>query len=216
MGAQRRKKYSKTHFRGTAGRGIENMGERSVKTPYSEEYKEKCFYAWYSAGRPVGQTLLANIPEDAHGRKATTIKIHEWRKFRNWELRADELDAQVSLEVEKLAVREKVEMFQEHTEISQQLRQLGLEYFLDEDGNLDPKKIDSSNVALRLIVQGIRIERESRGIADAIKQVAKLSDGKLMGTISALMDGMTPEEAAELEEIVEGDFADVNEAEAAE
>lgn len=185
-----------------------------VKTPYTDEYKEKCFYAWYSAGRPVGLKLLEIIPEDAYGRRVTTIKLHEWRKFRGWEFRADELDAQVSLEVEKLAVREKVEMFQEHTEISQQLRQLGLQYFLDGDGNLDPKKIDSSNVALRLIVQGIRIERESRGIADAIMKVSKLSDGKLMGTIGALMEGMTAEEAAELEEIMEGDFADVDEDEA--
>lgn len=194
------------------------MGEskRIVKTPYTDEYKEKCFYAWYSAGRPVGLTLLEIIPEDAYGRRVTTTKLHEWRKFRGWELRADDLDAQVSLEVEKLAVREKVEMFQEHTEISQQLRQLGLQYFLDEDGNLDPTKIDSSNVALRLVVQGIRIERESRGIADAIMQVAKLSDGKLLTTIDTLMKGMTPEEAAELEEIMEGDFVDINETEATE
>jgi hypothetical protein len=70
-------------------------------------------------------------------------------------------------------VADKVEMLQRHAKVGTHIQDMALKY-LDEH-------VESLNVSnsVRLLVEGVRIERESRGISTTIEKIANLSDEEL-------------------------------------
>lgn len=91
---------------------------------YSEEYKEKCFQAWFLAGRPSRPIqMLKVIPEDENNRKPNKLVLSAWRKECGWDLRADEL---FTMAIEKSNVgliNQKAEMLERQAKLGVDLLQ---------------------------------------------------------------------------------------------
>ena len=170
----------------------EGQGElTSDNVPYSESYKELCFQAWYASGRPAGKSLVSFLPVDEFGRKPQPAKVAGWRDIGGWHGRADELDRQGSKEMETYAIEKKVEMFKRHADVARQLTEKGLDWL----GTHEP---DKSADAIRLVVEGIRIEKESVGVPDALLKIAAMNDQEITEVIGQYLNRVSGRERAEL------------------
>ena len=119
------------------------------------------------------------IPEDWNGAPAVdTIRI--WIKdiFRP---RAEDLDKRLAQEIEGRLVQEKVELLYRHAEIGRKMQKKAMDC-LD---LIDPKDL-STNAAVRLLVEGTRIERESVGMPQAIEKMINASDEDLLNRVQEL------------------------------
>lgn len=144
---------------------------RNLVLPYTTEYQDTCFALWYKAGKPVSiEKILTIIPEDYQGRRPFKALLYKW--VQDWKLRGDALDAEASNILDKDLIGERVAMLERQAQIGVQLQQMGEKYFLDNDLN-DPA------VALRAIVQGVNIERNSRGLSVALQRISSMSDEAL-------------------------------------
>ena len=174
---------------------------------YSSAFQEICFLEWYKAGRPIGQRLAHCIPvDDENGRKPNPTLIEKWRKEQGWEERADVLDAEVSREVERTAVEDRVRMLQVHAQTGQEMLQVGSAYLAEHA----PDKMAD---AIKLIIEGARLQQTSVGLASAIDKVSKMTNRQLDGVVAGLLDRYhsNKDEKPELEnteDIVEGEFSE--------
>lgn len=153
----------------------------SVTTYFPPGYKEEVFLAWYQAGKPTASMLYDIIePDRFSGAKPSVPTLSKWitYEFRD---RAEELDNQVTRTIVEKAVAEKVEMLKRHAEVGRKMQEMAIEY-LEEH-----KEYLSSNSAVRLLVEGIRIERQSVGLPEAIEDLASVSDDSLLDRIRELI-----------------------------
>lgn len=142
-------------------------------TPYTENYKELCFRAWYDADKPKGKKILAVLPEDENGRLPNIGSIRKWLRGEDgWNMRARELDVKTRANLDALIIKKRVEMFDRHAEAGAQLVDMGLEY-------LESFDITSDSVALRAIKEGTDLERKSLGISELLKSISTMSDSQL-------------------------------------
>ncbi len=140
-------------------------------TAYSLPYQEKCFVAWYSAGRPNKiADLLDKLPKDEHDRIPSKSLLKVWREEQGWDFRADELDAKAITIVNETLVNQKAQMLQEHAKMAQELMQAGMKHIKDFP------VFDSSSAAVSAIIRGAELERDSRGIGELIMKMSKMSD----------------------------------------
>lgn len=145
---------------------------------FTPEYKEECFQEWWNRGRP-GYILLYNlVPEDEAGKKPSQATLADW--IRDWKIRASSLDEQIQNELEARMVKEKVEMLARHADIGQHITDKALQY-------LNENEFPSAATALRALTEGIRIERESRGLPDALRKMLNAEDDDLMKEVQELM-----------------------------
>lgn len=153
-----------------------NMGSET----FNPDVREKAFYIWYNNGRPghskLKELLKSSIPEKE---LPNEWSIREW--VTDFNSRAYELDKQVHEQVEAIVIAEKVEMMKRHAKVGVQMQDLAIEYILAHKYDL------KTPVAVRLLVEGIRIERESRGIPEALEKMSKLTDEELLEEIKQLM-----------------------------
>jgi hypothetical protein len=115
------------------------------------------------------------------------------RWINEFKVRAEALDTIVAQTMTEKATKEKVAMLERHAKIGNQLQQISFE-FLDNPEN--QKKLNMST-ALKMLVEGIRIERESLGLPNIIAKISDTSDEKLMDEINQLLG------SAELEQLDE-------------
>jgi len=149
---------------------------------FTADYKEDCFYQWYSLGKPSMQVFSAKANPDIDGFVPSKASFDSWSK--EWRERARILDEQVMRELETRMVAEKVEMLRRHADVGKDMQDIAIEY-LDKEENI--KKVTPS-VALRLLVEGIKIERASRGMPDVLEEAINKSDEELMDDIAGLFE----------------------------
>lgn len=151
-------------------------------TPFSGDYKEKCFRIWYNEGQPSNAVTLDILPEDKYGRTPSFAVIASWRRGINgWVMRARKLDEEARKRTDEIVVRERADMFVQHALAGAELVELGLNY-LEENG------ITSDSVAIKAIKQGTDLERRSLGIAELLKKIATMSDSQLEKRAQELAD----------------------------
>lgn len=152
------------------------------RRPFSQQYKEKVFYIWYNHGKPGGNPLLPYIsPElDDWGRVPTVSLLSQWITD-EFKPRAELLDQKIKDQLESMIISEKVEMLKRHADIGSRMQDMAIE-FLNEN-----RDVLSAPAAVRLLVEGIRIERESRGIPAALEKMQEMSDEQLLDEIKELM-----------------------------
>ncbi len=152
-----------------------------VVLTYSDVYIEKVFYVWYSHGRPsrFPSDFTTLIPEDEHNRKPKIALILKWRNERNWDLRADELDARAMQIVDDEVVLQKAKMLRRQAEIGFELQEKGMQA-LREEG------FDTSASAVNAVVRGVEIERSSRGISEFLMKLSKMSDADIKEELARL------------------------------
>lgn len=151
-------------------------------TWFSDEYKYEAFLLWYNSGRPSAQSLHMSIPEAWGGEKPTRRTLNTWITH-IFEPQAEKLNAQIAKEIEARTVKEKVEMLSRHALVGGKMQDIGMDYIDKNQDNL------TSSSAVRLLVEGIRIERESRGIPQAIEQMVDKSDEDLLEEVMQLIEG---------------------------
>ena len=171
--------------------------------PYTHDYKEQCFVAWYSAGRPKKtKAWLDATPQDEFGRTPPKQTLQNWRN-EGWVFRADELDAQASVKVDKALISQKVVMLRKQAVLGAKLQVMGMDY-LEENG------FDSSASAVTAIRDGVKIEQESRGLSETVRKVASMNSDQISESVASLLGRLSHKDAAEIIDVdpVPGDEDD--------
>jgi hypothetical protein len=143
---------------------------------FSDEYHKDAFMLWYSAGKPNVRQLYQMLPDNPDGRKPSHATLHIWVKEEFME-KAMQMDQEVIDAMQDKMIQSKVEMLERHVELSRKMQAVGFKV-------LDQPNVDISvGNAVRLIIEGVRIERESNGIPDMLRKMALMTDDQLMKEI---------------------------------
>jgi hypothetical protein len=146
------------------------MKAKAIRFP--PEYKTQLFMQWYNLGKPNVNVFIRQVDEcEVTGTKW----IHE-----DFVEMAKTLDDQVIRTMNEKLVQEKVAMLSRHARVGEEMQNLALEY-------LRTKDLDSSASAIRLWMEGTKLERDSRGIPEMIKKMMSLSDDDLLKEISNMV-----------------------------
>lgn len=149
---------------------------------FPSAYVDAVFYIWYKNGRPGKEELHNLIPPDEQGRKPHTNTLYAWMSQDSWVFRADELDTELAKRMEEKLITERMEMLNKHADYGVNMTHLGWEYLVTHKDEINP------NSAVRLVVEGIRIERDSRGLANLVEEVNSMSDDKLLAKLKKTLE----------------------------
>jgi hypothetical protein len=153
-----------------------------LSAKYSPGYIDKLFAIWYDAGKPSARKLWGMIPDDEVVRgKPTHFTIRDWMNSEEWIERTQELDSEVSQHFKEKQIQSKVEMFERHSEIGQEMQRISMGWLRDHVDEL------TANTAVRMLVEGISIEQGTAGIPDALKKMLSMGDSDLQEEIAQLL-----------------------------
>jgi hypothetical protein len=155
--------------------------EDSRTEKFSHHYKEQLFLIWYQEGKPVLRKFYEIMPLDSADRKPTLATLQVWASELNWKERALDQDEEVRKQLEHQAIATKVEMLNRHAETGKELQQIGIEYIREHLDQIRP------STAVRMIIEGIRIEEGSRGIGTALKEALEMTDDELTSKVEDLL-----------------------------
>jgi hypothetical protein len=155
---------------------------RGTRKWFSPQYKDKIFYVWYNHGKLRGSVLKNFVtPEmDEWGRVPEKSTLDAWI-FDEFEPRAQKLDLEVQERLEALIVSEKVEMLKRHADVGLKMQDMAIGYLNEHQEEI------TAPAAVRMLVEGIRIERESRGIPAALDKMMNMTDEELMNEVKGLI-----------------------------
>lgn len=159
---------------------------------YSDDYKSKVFQLWYNNGKPPGSDLIniLPIPETNYGKKPSVQALNLW--IREFKERAEELDQQVREELDHTLISAKVEMLKRHVDVAREMQRISLEFL--REAELTPA------AAVRLLADGIAIERNSLGIPEALMKMVEMSDEQLVAEIKKELERSPIERTEQLDE----------------
>ena len=146
---------------------------------FSQEYHDDAFRMWYSAGKPNVRQLYQMLSDNPDGKKPSHTSLHKWIKEEFLE-RAMEMDQEVVDALQEKLIQSKVEMMERHVEVSKKMIEKGFKVL--DDPNVD---ISVGN-AVRMVIEGVRIERESNGIPEMLRKMAMMTDEQVIKTIEQL------------------------------
>jgi len=147
---------------------------------FSEDYKDQVFSHWFENGRIVNFSLMEKLPEYVDGRKPSEDTIRNWVGQLHWDERANALSGQISRALDNTIIGRRVEMYKKHAEIGQDMVEMGMN-FLKENG------IKSDQSALRAVVEGVEIQRQSLGLAEALQKIYTMDDNQLTKELQKLL-----------------------------
>ena len=143
------------------------------------ELKEEVFYFWYNNRRMSIRKFYEKLQEEYPDEPLPSVNtIQFW--IREFLPRARDLDLQVHQQLEATVIAEKVEMLKRHAKVGLRMQNLSLDYLEAHADDL------TSAGAVRLLVEGIRIERESKGVPEALEKMSKMSDEQLLEEVKKL------------------------------
>lgn len=148
---------------------------------YTDEYKDIVFYSWYNAGKCTFDVLydIIPFPKTNYGRKPSIQALKAWIK--NFSGRAEELDRGVQKSLDNAMIQSKVEMLKRHAQLGTRMQDIGFGFLT---GTADM----TAASAVRLLVEGIRVERESIGIPGALELIRNKTDEELMDEVMKLIE----------------------------
>ena len=179
-----------------------------MPTPYvtgrtfDEDYIESAFYAWYEAGKPR-KKILDCIPDREEGKPARTT-VESWINTYGWIERADAMDVQRSNLLDQRAIERRADMLERQAQIGKALLDKGYEY-------IECNEPASIAEAVKLVVEGKNMERESLGYSEILRKFSKMQNTeldqelrKLLGTgdeidaefVDAVEEEQTPNDTA--------------------
>ena len=165
-----------------------------IKHRFSEHYKDELFLLWYAEGKLSSPKFRKMIPPDTAGYKPSVDTLGHWMTEGSaWRKRAETLDDEVKNQIEAYAIAKKVEMLTRHSDVGRELQESGADYIRE---NLDKLK---PSTAIRMIVEGVRIEQNSRGIGTAFKEMIEMPDDELTSKIEDLI-GRSKVEISQIED----------------
>lgn len=170
-------------------------------TPYSPEFIEKCFIAWYSLkNRPVDYRAIARIlPEDEHGRRPSRTQVIKWYQRYGWGERADRLDAKAMAKVETTLVNRKAQLLQHQAEKAFALAGKAHDHLMS-------GTFDTSAAAVNAYFRATEEIRKVVGLSDLLQRLGEMSDEEVQEEIKRrLVRASEAEQVIDLEEDIGGD-----------
>jgi hypothetical protein len=146
---------------------------------FTDAYKEQVFWIWYKAGKPSAANLMPLLPPSEQNLIPAEGTMLNW--LINFRKQAVAIDEQVHLEMVEITKKERVEMLNRHAEAGKEMQETALEYLRNNKEKLGPGS------AVRLWVEGLRVERESRGLPSLVAEINKTSDEDLMTMMEKLL-----------------------------
>jgi hypothetical protein len=143
--------------------------------------------------------LTFHLEPDENGNVPNYHTLAKWKKDNDWVERADEMDENASIQIQKKLIDDKRKMLEKHIQISEDMQDKALEY-LEEYG------LETAHQAIRLLELGIKVEKESVGLPSLLKEVSELEDSDLTSRIAKLLEGSEidiEELEADIEELPE-------------
>ena len=165
---------------------------------FSDQYKDEIFYLWYRAGKPVAHKLYQLVSSDINGNKPTMKTLEQWTKY-HFRKRADKLDSELQKQYDKTVVRERIDMLNRHAGIGLEMQTAAMEYLEENKENLTVPS------AVRLLIEGVRIERQSRGVPDAMSKIIDKSDDEILELFEEIITN------APSLNVIDAEFEDENE-----
>ena len=167
---------------------------------FDKEYREACFYSWYSAGCPRG--ILSAIPEANDGRKPTLMTLQRWSRDDGWKERAEAMDAELSVMVDKDIIERKKQDYLELSETGRGLIKGAVDY-------LKAEGFDSASAAVRAIGLGAEMVAKYSQAAEMIESVVGKTDKQIEKEIFRLLGkNSDSEDIVEVEEEPKDEDAD--------
>ena len=158
--------------------------EKKRAANFPEEYKNEIFMLWYNHQKPNANNLFTLLPpEKFSGEIPTAGTITMWINT-IFKPRAKLLDEQVMAELEGRMVKEKIEMMNRHADVATKMQNIAIKYL--ERTDIQDKLSPSS--AIRLLIEGIQVERESRGLPQAMDKMINKSDEELLKELETIID----------------------------
>lgn len=148
---------------------------------YRQGYVDELFLLWWKQGRPSIKKFHASIPPNDDGNTPSFETLNNWKI--EWIKKAEELDAEFYGQVAAEAMADKAEMLRRHTTVATKMQDMAIKYLEENEAEL------TINNATRLLIEGVRIERESRGIPDALDKMSEKTDDELMKELQKLVSG---------------------------
>jgi len=173
----------------------------SITNDFSTTYKEEAFLIWYKAGRVSIKKLLSLLPLNEDNRTPGLHTLQTWNDKEGWAIRADSMDADVAREIERTAIKEKIEMIRRHAKSAMLLIRKG-EEFLETTG------ITKSADAVRAIIQGMEAERVSRGLQISLGEIEGLSNDKLIEFVEKKLSLAASASTNEKDDFIDGEVTD--------
>lgn len=183
----------------------------SNQVEYDDIYIETCFRAWYDAGCPKlrtgngtvpvgGKQVMKVFPPAPDGRKPTFMTIRNWMERFDWQARADALDAEVSVRLDREAIEKRVSVLRDLADTGKTLMDKGVEYILKNDNPFQ----DNPSAAVRAIISGAEMQFKFASQADKLAIIANMSDKQIEKEILRLLGKPNNDDEtvdAELEDI---------------
>lgn len=162
------------------------MPSQYATTDYPLDYKEAFFYAWYQAERSTA-AAIRNMHPAPDGRKPTTATVDKWKEggdgWENWHEHADRLDAQLSLSLDKDAIKRRAKVLKKLAEDGELLKNSGLDYIKN---NPEAFK-DNPSAAVRAIVAGAEMQYKYSGMSETLANIASMPDKALTKELMQLL-----------------------------
>jgi len=163
--------------------------EKDITRTFSDEYKSTLFLAWYRAGCPrdVGKIII----EDEYGNTPSKLTVQSWSRKENWKYRAEVLDREVKKRIEDAAI---------------QLQEQGFEFFAEHGVNKEA-------TALQMIKIGVEIERNTRGLPQALAKIAQMDNITLSETANKLLSQYEEDEIqvlVDMVDVVDSDYEEID------
>lgn len=157
------------------------INENRAPSPFSELYKGEVFTIWYNAGKPNERVLYNMLtPDPKNDSIPSRNTLIGWIR-EDFIFRAEDLDKQVMDQVNANLVAEKVEMLRRHADTGKEMHRIATEWL---ETNVDEL---TASTAIRLLVEGIRIERDSVGLPEALKKMMSMNDEELLEEVQSLI-----------------------------
>lgn len=161
--------------------------------PFDEDYKEKCFIAWFNAGCPGARTTLGVLPDSKDGRRPSVATITLWMDNYQWRLRAADLNAKALAKVNESLVDTKADLLKLQFENAVALARKAFEQML-ENG------FDSSTAAVQAYFRATAEQRTAMGLSELLQRVGNMTDDELQKKIAEYAERIGVEDITPVEE----------------
>jgi len=143
---------------------------------FSDDYIHEVFLIWYRAQKCNVAKLYQLIPFNLDSRKPEESTLRGWVNDK-FIPEADRLDRLVQEQIDNQVVMEKVEMVNRHSVTAKEMQDMALKYL-----RANESMMTTAN-AVRMYVEGVRIERESRGLPGLITEISKDTNEQLLDRV---------------------------------
>jgi len=153
-----------------------------ITSHFSPDYKIYVFSTWYACGKPNAKKLqgLLEKPEPESGKFPSPSILKIWID-NEFVAQAIFLDEKVALELENRLTSEKIEMLSRHATIGKGMQETAMSWLED---NPD---LGNARTAITMLVEGLKVERESRGTSQMGEKFSKLRDDQLIDKLKELV-----------------------------